>query len=54
MMQFWGATYVFSDTAKWGNAHQEWGNARYGWEKSIVLETVVKYYTIGAAICITL
>ena len=42
MMQFWGRhKYVIGDTAKWGNAHPEWGNARYGWEKSIVLETVV-------------
>ena len=41
MRQVWGATYVIGDTAKWGNAHPEWGNARYGWEKAIVLETVV-------------
>ena len=43
MIQFWGgATYVIGDTTKWGNAHPEWGNARYRWEKSIVLEAVVK------------
>ena len=25
MMQFWGATYVIGDTAKWGNAHPDRG-----------------------------
>ena len=40
-MQFWGATYVIGETSKWANAHPEWANARYGWEKAIVLETVV-------------
>ena len=41
MKKLWEATYVIGETSKWANAHPEWANARYGWEKAIVLETVV-------------
>ena len=43
MVKLWGATYVIGETSKWANAHPDRANARYGWEKAIVLETVVKY-----------
>ena len=41
MKKLWGAIYVIGETSKWANAHPDRANARYGWEKAIVLETVV-------------
>ena len=41
MKKLWEATYVIGETSKWANAHPDRANARYGWEKAIVLETVV-------------